>query len=153
MAKKRPAQKRGSTPKPAVKQTAEKQQLLFRIFITGLLLSVYGFYLAHQIDLTVGDLGRHLKNGQLFIENGLIPKINLYSYAYPDYPFINHHWGSGVLFYWIQRLSWFFWIVPYFYCPKCPHTSGIPEPCHEVFVFCIGRADSRHRPSGSDHSV
>ena len=107
MAKKRPAQKRGSTPKPAVKQTAEKQQLLFRIFITGLLLSVYGFYLAHQIDLTVGDLGRHLKNGQLFIENGLIPKINLYSYAYPDYPFINHHWGSGVLLYGIQRLTGF----------------------------------------------
>jgi len=107
MAKKRPAQKRGSTPKAAVQQTGEKQQLLYRIFITVLLLSVYGLYLAHQVDLTVGDLGRHLKNGQLFIETGLVPKTNLYSYAYPDYPFINHHWGSGVLFYGIQRLAGF----------------------------------------------
>src|SRR4029077_17310700 len=98
MAKKRPAQKRGSTPKLAVQQTAEKQQFLYRIFITVLLLSVYGFYLAHQVDCTVGEVGGHLKNGQMLFENGLIPKTNLYSYAYPDYPFINHHWGSGVLF-------------------------------------------------------
>ncbi len=107
MAKKRPAQKTRSTPKAAVQHTAEKQQLLYRIFITVLLLSVYGFYLAHQVDLTVGDLGRHLKNGQLFFETGLVPKTNLYSYAYPDYPFINHHWGSGVLFYGIQQLAGF----------------------------------------------
>ena len=90
-----------------MQQTPRETAILFRIFITVLLLSVYGFYLAHQFNLTVGDLGRHLKNGQLFIENGLIPKINLYSYAYPDYPFINHHWGSGVLFYLIQRLAGF----------------------------------------------
>ena len=88
-------------------QTQERQQLLFRISVTALLLLVYGFYLAHQANLTVGDLGRHLKNGQLFIANGLIPKINLYSYAYPDYPFINHHWGSGVVFYAIERLGGF----------------------------------------------
>src|SRR5882724_2976054 len=107
MAKRRPAQRRESTPKLAVQQTLERQQLLFRILVTALLLLVYGFYLAHQVDLTVGDLGRHLKNGQLFIENGLISKVNLYSYAYPDYPFINHHWGSGVVFYVIERLDGF----------------------------------------------
>jgi hypothetical protein len=107
MAKKRPAQRRESAPKHAVPHTQERQQLLFRILVTALLLLVYGFYLAHQANLTVGDLGRHLKNGELFIENGLIPKINLYSYAYPDYPFINHHWGSGVVFYVIERLGGF----------------------------------------------
>jgi hypothetical protein len=107
MAKKRPAQKRRSAPELAVRQTQEKQQFLFRLIITVLLLLVYGFYLAHQINLTVGDLGRHLKNGELFIDNGLIPKINLYSYAYPDYPFINHHWGSGVVFYVIEQLGGF----------------------------------------------
>src|SRR5262249_23586842 len=104
MAKKRPAQSRGRTPKLAPKPTQVRQQFLFRILVTGLLLAAYGFYLAHQVNLTVGDLGRHLKNGQLFIESGWIPKINLYSYVYPDYPFINHHWGSGVLFYAVQRL-------------------------------------------------
>jgi len=107
MAKRRPAQKRVNAPRIAVEQTQERQQWLFRILVTALIVLVYGFYLAHQVDLTVGDLGRHLKNGQLFIENGLIPKINLYSYAYPDYPFINHHWGTGVVFYSIERLGGF----------------------------------------------
>ena len=107
MAKRRPAQKRVNAPRIAVEQTQERQQWLFRILVTALIVLVYGFYLAHQVDLTVGDLGRHLKNGQLFIENGLIPKINLYSYAYPDYPVINHHWGTGVVFYAIERLGGF----------------------------------------------
>ena len=107
MAKRRPAQKRVNAPRIAVEQTQERQQWLFRILVTALIVLVYGFYLAHQVNLTVGDLGRHLKNGQLFIENGLIPKINLYSYAYPDYPFINHHWGTGVVFYSIERLGGF----------------------------------------------
>ncbi len=103
MAKKRPPQKRASTAKVAAQDIQERQQFWFRVILTTLLLLIYGFYLAHKIDLTVGDLGRHLKNGQLFVENGWIPKINLYSYVYPDYPFINHHWGSGVVFYLIQR--------------------------------------------------
>ena len=107
MAKRRRASKRGNIPQAAVAQTKARPQFLFRIFVTALLLSVYGFYLAHQFNLTVGDLGRHLKNGQLFIETGSIPKINLYSYAYPDYPFINHHWGTGVVFYVIERLGGF----------------------------------------------
>jgi hypothetical protein len=107
MAKRRPTSKRGNFPQVAVAQTEVGPQFLFRIFVTVLLLSVYGFYLAHQFNLTVGDLGRHLKNGQLFLETGSIPKINLYSYAYPDYPFINHHWGTGVVFYVIERLVGF----------------------------------------------
>src|SRR5262245_57349016 len=105
MAKRRSAQKKVSVPKIAVQQTQPKPQLLFPILVTLFLLLVYGFYLAHQVNLTVGDLGRHLKNGQLFIENGLIPKVNLYSYAYPDFPFINHHWGSGTVSYVIERLG------------------------------------------------
>jgi hypothetical protein len=107
MAKKRPAQRKASTAKLPAQPTQEKRLFLFRITVTVLLLLIYGFYLAHQINLTVGDLGRHLKNGQVFVENGSIPKINLYSYLYPDYPFINHHWASGVLFYGIERLAGF----------------------------------------------
>src|SRR5262249_39320126 len=107
MAKRRPAQKRVNAPRIAAEQRQERQKWLVRILVTTLIVLVYGFYLAHQVDLTVGDLGRHLKNGQLFIENGFIPKINLYSYAYPDYPVINHHWGTGVVFYAIERLGGF----------------------------------------------
>lgn len=98
MANKRAARKRVNTPTIAVKQTKGKQPFVFQSVITGLILLIYGFFLAHPVNLAVGDLGRHLKNGQLFIENRLIATTNLYSYTYPDYPFINHHWGSGVIF-------------------------------------------------------
>ncbi|MGH7797455.1 MAG: hypothetical protein ACREQ2_21565 [Candidatus Binatia bacterium] len=71
--------------------------------MTALILAVYVVLLTHPINLTVGDLGRHLKNGELFLQSGLLAKVNLYSYTQPDYPFINHHWGAGVIFYLIER--------------------------------------------------
>jgi hypothetical protein len=103
MTNKRSSRKRAKTAQKLVTERTQKEQFVLQHFITALILLIYGFFLAHQINLTVGDLGRHLKNGQLFVESGLIARTNLYSYTYPDYPFINHHWGSGVVFYLIER--------------------------------------------------
>jgi len=65
-----------------------------------------GFLYARKIDLTTADLGRHLQNGRWLIENhfNLSEKNspifeNYYSYTHPDFKVINHHWGSGVIFY------------------------------------------------------
>lgn len=44
------------------------------------------------------DLGRHLLTGSLILETWSIPKTNLYSYTNPDFPFVNHHWLSEVIF-------------------------------------------------------
>ncbi|MET0500386.1 MAG: hypothetical protein ABW172_02560, partial [Candidatus Binatia bacterium] len=107
MAKKRSTRKQTSTLRTTIEQKPEKQPYFFQLSITILILLVYGFFLAQQADLTKGDLGRHLKNGQLFVQNLWIPTHNLYSYTYPDYPFVNHHWGSGVIFYWIEQVSGF----------------------------------------------
>ena len=60
------------------------------------------------------DLGRHLKNGELFLTQGVIPNTNLYSYTASDLPFVNHHWGSGVLFYLIFILSGFSGLTVFF---------------------------------------
>lgn len=79
----------------------------FERVTTALILSVYVVLLIHPIDLTAGDLGRHLKNGELFVQNGLLAKVNLYSYVYPNFPFINHHWGTGVIFYVVEHLLGF----------------------------------------------
>lgn len=75
--------------------------------IAAFILVLYGIWLARPIDLTTADLGRHLKNGEMFFQERVIPETNLYSYTYPDYPFLNHHWGSGVIFYAIWRLAGF----------------------------------------------
>ena len=80
---------------------------LGNLLVLVLLLAAYAVVLAEPIRLTTADLGRHLKNGQLFVETGVIPKTNLYSYTFPDQPFVNHHWGSGVVFFLIHRLAGF----------------------------------------------
>lgn len=65
---------------------------------------VYAFvFLARQVNLITADLGRHLTNGKIFVQTGNIISTNYYSYTQPDYPAINHHWGSGVVFYFVQQ--------------------------------------------------
>ncbi len=43
--------------------------------MTVALLAVYVGLLAHPIDLTISDLGRHLKNGELFFSAVLSPTL------------------------------------------------------------------------------
>lgn len=88
------------------------------------LLTYSALFLAQKIDLTTADLGRHLKNGELVFSSGfdvLTPKSifnsNFYSYTNPNYPFVNHHWLSGVIFFMIKKvagfggLSWFYLVL------------------------------------------
>ena len=69
-------------------------------------------FLARTIDLTNSDIGRHLKNGQILITGDehsqeQILHNNVYSYTYPNQPFVNHHWGSGVVFYLVWSMFGF----------------------------------------------
>jgi hypothetical protein len=60
------------------------------------------------INLTAVDIGRHIKNGELVLSgNSAVLYKNYYSFTYPDYPFINHHWFFGVISYVIFHLSGF----------------------------------------------
>ena len=79
----------------------------------GILALWYAFFLVHTIDLTQGDLGRHLKNGQVIVEAvaggdfTTLEKIlhtNFYSAAFPEFPFINHHWSAGVVWHGVSLL-------------------------------------------------
>ncbi len=45
------------------------------------------------------DLGRHILLGEIIWKTNSIPPTNLFSYTYPDFPFVNHHWLSEVLLY------------------------------------------------------
>lgn len=44
------------------------------------------------------DLGRHIRLGEIILEEKSIPKTNLFSYLEADFPFQNHHWLSEVTF-------------------------------------------------------
>ncbi len=89
----------------------------FQVCLTVALLAAYAGFVAHPLELTTTDLGRYLKNGELFFQRGLIADSNLFAYTTPDHPFVNHSWGSGAIYYLVERtlgfsgLSLFFLLV------------------------------------------
>ncbi|MGI5827403.1 MAG: hypothetical protein ACOX6V_00085 [Patescibacteria group bacterium] len=75
-------------------------------FLMCLLLLV-GMMLSQKINLTTADLGRHIKNGEYFLNNLKPIDTNYYSYTQPDHKTINHHWATGPLFYLIWKHAGF----------------------------------------------
>jgi len=70
------------------------------------------FFLFQQLDLVTADLGRFIKNGeQIFSGNwqGVL-QSNFYSFTHSQYPFLNHHWGTGVIFYLVQKAGGFIFL-------------------------------------------
>ncbi len=65
--------------------------------------------LFQHIDLTNTDLGRHLKNGEVILHGQAagVLHTNFYSYAAGEYPFVNHHWLAGVVFFLVWKLGSF----------------------------------------------
>ncbi len=49
------------------------------------------------------DLGRHLILGKIITETGKVPTTNLFSYTYPDFPFVNSHWLPEVIYYLLSQ--------------------------------------------------
>ncbi|MDP2741482.1 MAG: hypothetical protein Q8O66_02245, partial [bacterium] len=107
------------------------KQKIAAALIFVLLFLWFSLFLMKKIDLTTADLGRHIKNGEIILSSGLqnfsnleIFKKNYYSYTNPDFPFINHHWGSGVVFYLIFRAGGWF-TLSFFYILLSILTFGI----------------------------
>jgi len=73
-----------------------------KILFVLLLLVLFIFY-ANKINLTNSDIGRHIKNGELLLENHQILRSNFYSYTTPDFGTINHHWAYGGIVYLIWK--------------------------------------------------
>lgn len=69
------------------------------ILLPILILIFYGSFLAHKVSLLTADLGRHIKNGEMIFETLKVLDTNLYSYSYPEFGTINHHWATGLIFY------------------------------------------------------
>lgn len=82
-------------------------QKIFPYITLIALLASYALLLTHPINLVTADLGRHIKNGEIILSSLSFEKTNTYSYTYPEYPTINHHWLSGVVFYLVWKYSGF----------------------------------------------
>jgi len=80
-----------------------RKDVFVALFLLSVLLAVM---VAQKINLTTADLGRHIKNGEVILQGGEMGlsrsdllHTNFYSYTEPDFPFVNHHWGTGIIFY------------------------------------------------------
>ncbi|OGM98984.1 MAG: hypothetical protein A2915_03415 [Candidatus Yanofskybacteria bacterium RIFCSPLOWO2_01_FULL_41_34] len=71
----------------------KKNYLFVLIFV------LLGSFLIHNFDTIGQDIGRHLKVGEIIWQTKEVPKTNLFSFTEPDFPFINHHWLSEVIFF------------------------------------------------------
>src|SRR5581483_7943454 len=74
-----------------------KTTISYLLLLLLFILLFVGFF--HPITAFTQDLGRHILTGKIIFQTKNVPKVNLYSYTYPNFPFINHHWGSEVIFY------------------------------------------------------
>ena len=74
-----------------------------KLILVVLFVAYASVFMARQINFVTADLGRHITNGKVTVETGNIISTNFYSYTEPDFPAINHHWGSGVVFYLVHK--------------------------------------------------
>jgi hypothetical protein len=77
---------------------------LITAFLLAILIFI-GYF--HPISSITQDLGRHLITGEIILKTHSVPKINLFSYTYTNFPFINHHWLSEVLYSIIYKITGF----------------------------------------------
>lgn len=80
------------------------QKIISSVLVGAIFLLLFVGYF-HPVTAITQDLGRHIKTGQLILQSKTVPKTNLYSYTYPNFPFINHHWFSEVVFYLVFVVS------------------------------------------------
>lgn len=81
--------------------------MLAKAFIAASVFSLLIAGFLHPITALTQDLGRHLLMGKIILQTHTVPQINLLSYTYPNFPFINTHWLSEVIFYIVQNLFGF----------------------------------------------
>lgn len=85
----------------------DKLEKLLRILILAGLLALVIIIFSQQTEFTAVDLGRHLENGKIVWQNPQVLWQNFYSYTEPNFRFVNHHWLSGVLFYFVYLIGGF----------------------------------------------
>ncbi len=89
-------------------EKASLPALFGRFAILVLLGALAWLHWSQKIFFMTADLGRHIRNGELFVKYHQVLSTNYYACTHPDLPTICHHWGAGVLFYLIWTWGGFF---------------------------------------------
>ncbi|MDD2753060.1 MAG: tetratricopeptide repeat protein [Candidatus Portnoybacteria bacterium] len=90
---------------PKNKKSVDRRQfdlgwpVVSKWILVELVLMTLAVFLIHSASAVNQDLGRHLKLGELIWHTKQIPDTNFFSYTNPNFPFVNHHWLSEVIYY------------------------------------------------------
>jgi len=74
---------------------------LERLFLSFVFLS---FFLHSRFFINSFDVWWHLKTGQVILENQMIPRTDIYSHTVFGTPWLNHQWGTQVIFYSLYKV-------------------------------------------------
>lgn len=72
---------------------------MFKVLLIISLFTILFVEFFHPITALNQDFGRHLLTGEIIVHTHHVPNTNLFSYTYPNFPFINTHWLSEVIYY------------------------------------------------------
>jgi len=72
---------------------------LLRGVLLACLIVFIALFFAQKIYFINADIGRHIRNGEYFFRQWQMVSTNFYSYTEPDFPVVNHHWGSGAIYF------------------------------------------------------
>lgn len=72
---------------------------ILKLFIPGFLLILLVVGFLHPTKEISRDLGEHLLIGKIIFETHKVITTNLFSYTYPNYPFIDNKWLGEIIFY------------------------------------------------------
>jgi len=85
----------------------DKIIIILKISIVLSIVALIALVYFQQGDFTSIDLGRHLEYGKLVFSQPEVLYKNVFSYTEPDFPNINHHWFSGVIFWFLYSIGGF----------------------------------------------
>lgn len=93
-----------------------KEKFLIICCLIGFLGIVVIFVLTTPSMAMQQDLGRHIKFGEIILRMKMVPKTNFFSYTYSNFPFVNHHWLSEVVFYLLDKSLglWAIFVLKFF---------------------------------------
>jgi hypothetical protein len=81
---------------------------LFKVVLTITFAVYFSMFFLNQHDQTGGfDHAKLVKYGEVIWQEGRVFNTNYFSHTAPDYPFINHHWLTGLVFYPLHQIAGF----------------------------------------------
>jgi len=80
---------------------------LYKVVFIFLLFALFLAEFFHPISAINVDLGRHLLLGKIIVTTHQVPRTNLLSYTYPNFPYINSSWLTDILYYYLFSLGGF----------------------------------------------